>query len=100
MIAQVPQVPDQSKVGEHPHLIMGGKVRFYMYVPHSDVTVSELAEIVGFIPVGLAVLAKALPPQTLDMFFEAMSEGAQRHFQVKEKSSIVVPGGNGAGYVK
>ena len=89
MIAQVPQVPDQSKVGEHPHLIMGGKVRFYMYVPHSDVTVSELAEIVGFIP-----------PQTLDMFFEAMSEGAQRHFQVKEKSSIVVPGGNGAGYVK
>lgn len=90
-------VANNAPVVRKHGLAMGGQKRMYLYDPQPDITVAELAEVVSFLPCGIMVVIQAIPPQAVDVVFDSMSEGAKRHFQVKELSSIVVPRGANGG---
>lgn len=68
-----------------------GSRREYLFVPADDITAAELSEALVLIYMSIPVMAGATPPQAADKIYDGLPDTAKRHFQTREKSSIVVP---------
>jgi hypothetical protein len=69
-----------------------GANAIYIFAPEEDITVAELAGVMGVILLApISVLTQKRNPG-VDVFFERLSDGCKRHFRVEKYSDIVVPG--------
>lgn len=93
MLQETLKIPAQpiATHGKRPRPELQGLTGVYRYVPLTDITTEELAELVELLVMGLAVGTKMVPPPLLDITYQTLSDEAKRHIQVKEKSNLIVP---------
>ena len=84
--------PNEPPELQKPRLLFPGEGHLFAYMPKEDITAFELAEATGLLATISLVATGKAPPRITEMFFVTMSEGAKRHFAVKQKSNLVVPG--------
>lgn len=76
-----------------PKYGVGGAKRQYTWEPAEDITTWELAQALTLLHVGPLIGLRIIPPQVADAVYESFPAEVQRHFQVHERSSILVAGG-------
>lgn len=64
----------------------------YMLSVQGDVTAVEAADIAEFMFYWSLRVVGAIAPDMIDKVFAQTGDGTKRHFAIREKSGIVVPG--------
>ena len=68
-----------------------GETRVYLFISQGDITAPELAEALPLIALASIAVMQKRPIPGADQIYDMLSDGAKRHFVVREMSKIVVP---------
>jgi len=74
-----------------------GVKALYVFSPVDDITAHELASCTAILCIGSSQIVTRQHAPAADILYTHLSDGAKRHFRVREYSNVILPGGPGGG---